>query len=73
MSSCNQVVGEIVSRAAREGGLVVLHQKLPVLNPRSRKRPRLRSIDRPISLWLFHLFPSVLNAIVVVKPEAVLR
>jgi hypothetical protein len=32
----------------------------------------LRSIDRLIFVWMY-LFPSILNAITVVKPETVIR
>jgi len=41
----------------------------------SRKCPsrvRLRNIDRTILVWLYRLFPSILNAITVVKPETVI-
>ena len=34
---------------------------------------RLRNIDRLIFIWLYRLFPSILNAITVVKPETVIR
>jgi hypothetical protein len=41
----------------------------------SRKSPRvwLRNIDRLILVWMYRLFPSILNAIIVVKPESVIR
>jgi hypothetical protein len=44
-----------------------------VLSRKSRKRVRLRNIDRLILVRLSRLFPSVLDAIVIVKPETVLR
>jgi hypothetical protein len=34
---------------------------------------RLRNIDGLIFLWLYRFFPSILNAITVVKPETVIR
>jgi hypothetical protein len=34
---------------------------------------RLRNIDRLILVWLYRLFPWVLDAIVIVKPETVTR
>ncbi len=34
---------------------------------------RLRNIDRVIFVWLYRFFPSILNAITVVKPETVIR
>jgi transposase InsO family protein len=59
--------------AAREAEILVLRQQLLVLSRRSRKRVRLRNIDRLILVWLSRLFPSVMDAIVIVKPETVLR
>jgi Homeodomain-like domain len=49
-----------------------LRQQLLVLNRRSAAR-RLRNIDRLILVWLCRLFPSMLDAVVIVKPETVLR
>jgi len=51
---------------------LVLRQQPIIL---SRKSPRvwLRNIDRLVFLWAYRLFPSILNAIIVVKPETVLR
>ena len=33
----------------------------------------LRNIDRLILVWLYRFFPSILNAIIVIKPETVIR
>jgi transposase InsO family protein len=44
-----------------------------VLSRKSRSRVRLRNIDRLIFVWLYRCFPSILNAIIVVKPETVIR
>lgn len=44
-----------------------------VLNRKRLARPRLRNIDRLVLMWLYRLFPSVLDAIIIVKPETVLR
>ena len=60
-------------RASREAEILVLRQQLMVLGRKSRKRVRLRNIDRLILVWLYRIFPSVLDAIVVVKPETVIR
>jgi transposase InsO family protein len=46
---------------------------LLVLSRRSPKRFRLRNIDRLILVWLCRLYPSMLDAVVIVKPETVLR
>jgi len=44
-----------------------------VLNRKARSRARLRNIDRLIFVRLYRVFPSILNAITVVKPETVIR
>ena len=57
---------------AREAEILVLRQQLLVLSRKSPKRVRLRNIDRLILVWLSRLFPSVLDAMVKLKPETVL-
>jgi hypothetical protein len=57
------------SRASLEAENLVLRQQLIVLSRKSRSRVRLWSIDRLIFVWLYRCFPSILNAITVVKPE----
>jgi hypothetical protein len=43
-----------------------------VLSRKSGSRVRLRNIDRLMFVWLDRLFPSILDAITVVKPETVI-
>jgi transposase InsO family protein len=52
---------------------MVLRQQVIVLSRKSRSRVWLRNIDRLIFVWIYRLFPSILNAITVVKPETVIR
>ena len=52
---------------------VALRQQLRVLNRKARTRVRLRNVDGPILVWMYRPFPSILDAIVIVKPETVLR
>ena len=62
-----------VSRfARREAEILVLRQQLIVLH-RRRPRVRLRNIDRLVLVWLYRLFPRLLDAVVIVKPETLLR
>ena len=61
------------SRAGLEAENLVLRQQVIVLSRKSRPRVRLRNLDRPILVWLYRFFPSILNAIVIVKPETVIR
>jgi len=44
-----------------------------VLCRRLPARLRLRNVDRLILVWLYRLFPSLLDAIIIVKPETLLR
>jgi hypothetical protein len=60
------------TRASREAEILVLRQQLLVLN-RRRPRVRLQNVDRLIPIWLYRLFPSLLDTMVIVKPETVLR
>jgi transposase InsO family protein len=59
--------------ASREAEILVLRQQLCVLSRRSPKRIRLENLDRLILVWLCRLFPSMLDAVLIVKPETVLR
>jgi hypothetical protein len=61
------------SRASLKAENLVLRQQVIVLSRKSRSRVRLRNIDRLIFVWLYRFFPSILNAITVVKPETVIR
>ncbi len=59
--------------ARLEAENIVLRQQVIVLSRKSPSRVWLRNIDRLIFVWLYRLFPSILNAITVVKPETVIR
>jgi hypothetical protein len=61
------------SRASLEAENLVLRQQVIVLSRKSASRVRLRNIDRLIFVRLCGCFPSILNAITVVKPETVIR
>src|ERR1017187_9732096 len=61
------------SRARLEAENLVLRQQVIVLSRKSRSRVWLRNIDRLILVWMYQLFPSILDAITVVKPETVIR
>ena len=61
------------SQARLQAEILVLRQQLLVLSRKSLLRARLRNLDRLILVWLYRLFPSILDAIAVVKPETVLR
>jgi hypothetical protein len=53
------------SQATLEAENVVLRQQVIVLSRKAGSRVRLLNIDRLIFVWLYRLFPSILNAITV--------
>jgi hypothetical protein len=67
------LVGLFRSRAAREAEMAFLRQQLVVLQRSAPARLRLRTADRLIFVWLYRLFPSLLEAAVVFKPETLVR
>ena len=67
------VVSLFRSKGRLEAEIVILRHQLNVLRRRMPSRARLTLIDRLIFLWLCRLRPSVLNAVVIVRPETVVR
>ena len=67
------LVGVFRSHAAREAEMAFLRQQLVVLQRSAPARLRLRTADRVIFVWLYRLFPSLLEAAVVIKPETLVR
>jgi hypothetical protein len=61
------------SRQRLEAENAALRQQLIVLARRTPKRPRLSSADRLVFLCLYRLVPSILETLVILKPETVLR
>jgi len=61
------------SLAAREAETAFLRQQIVVLKRSALARLRLRTADRLIFVWLYRLFPSLLEAAVVFKPETLVR
>ena len=67
------LAGLFRSQAAREAEMAFLRQQLLVLKRSAPARLRLHTTDRLIFVWLYRLFPSVLGAAVIVKPETLVR
>ena len=61
------------SRASVEAENVVLRQQLGVLRRKKPVRLRLTDWDRLAFVLLYRLFPKVLDSIVIVQPETVVR
>src|SRR4029453_8018466 len=67
------VVSLLKTRARLEAEIIMLRHQLNVLRRRAPSKPRLAVGDRLLFVWLYRLFPSVLNAILVVQPETIIR
>jgi hypothetical protein len=68
------VIRSWVARRARlEAENLILRQQLIVLRRQRPKRVRLLNIDRLLMVWLYRLYPSLLDAIIIVQPETVIR
>ena len=63
----------VTRRARLEAENLLLRQQLVVLRRKSSTRVRLWNIDRLLLVWLYRLYPSLLNAIIIVQPETVIR
>ena len=61
------------SRVSDDAEILFLRQQLLVLTRSAPSRVRLKSIDRLIFVWLYQLFPSLLDAAVIFKPETLVR
>src|ERR1700720_3017182 len=64
---------QFTRRARLEAENLILRQQLVVLRRKSPARVRLWNIDRLLLVWLYRLYPSLLDAIIVVQPETVIR
>ena len=61
------------TQARLEAEIVLLRHQLNVLRQRVPSKPRLTVADRLLFVWLYRLFPSVLNAVTIVQPETIIR
>ena len=67
------LVAPFKTQARLEAEIVLLRHQLSVLRQRVPSRPRLTAADRLLFVWLYRLFPSVLNALTIFQPETVIR
>src|SRR6266540_7398056 len=61
------------SRASLELELIALRNQVSVLRRQHPGRPRFVSTDRLLWVWLYRVWPQVLNAMVLVKPATVVH
>src|ERR1700681_1900576 len=66
------LVAPFTTQARLAAELVLRRHQLSVLRQRVPSRPRLTAADRLLFVWLYGLFPSVLNALTIVQPETVM-
>jgi hypothetical protein len=55
-------------RARLETENLILRQQLVALRRKSPKRVRLWNIDRLVFVWWYRLYPSLLDAIIIIQP-----
>jgi transposase InsO family protein len=67
------IVAQFRSSTALEAELLALRHQLLVVHRCRTSHPRLNLIDRVIWIWLYRVWPSCLDALVIVKPETVVR
>src|SRR6266446_2993042 len=60
------LIAPFKTQARLEAEIVLLRQRAP-------SRPKLTVADRLLFVWVYRLFPSVLNAVTIVQPETVIR
>jgi transposase InsO family protein len=61
------------AHARRDAEILYLRQQLIVLKRTAPARPKLKTVDRLIFVCLYRLFPSLLDASIIFKPETLLR
>jgi len=67
------LVGLFRSHTGREAEIMFLRHQLLILRRSAPRRLRLRTADRLIFVWLYRLFPSLLGAAIIFKPETLVR
>ena len=63
----------LTRRARLEAENLILRQQLAVLRRKSPRCVRLWNIDGLLLVWLYRLYASLLDAIIIVQPETVIR
>ena len=67
------VIGLFRSRVSLEAEILTLRHQLNVLRRKSPKRPAFSNFDRLVFAGLYWIAPRVVNALVIVQPETVIR
>jgi hypothetical protein len=67
------VIGLFRSRASLEAEILALRHQLNVLRRKAPKRVAFNTFDRLVFASLYRLAPGILNALMIVKRETVIR
>src|SRR3981081_3240025 len=67
------VVSPFKTRARLEAEIIMLRHQLNVLRRRFPSNRKLVVADRLLFVWLYRLFPSVMNAVMIIRPETIVR
>ena len=67
------LVSPFKTKARLEAEIIMLRHQLNVLRRKVPVKPKLTVADRFLFVWLYRLFPSVLNAVTIIQPETVIR
>ena len=67
------VVAPFKTKARLEAEIIMLRHQLNVLRRRVPSKPKFAIADRLLFVWLYRLFPSVLNAVTIIRPETIVR
>src|SRR5260370_2370665 len=67
------LVSPFKTRGRLEAEIVMLRHQLSVLRRRVPSKPKLAVADRLLFVWLYRLFPLVLNVATIVQPETIIR
>jgi hypothetical protein len=60
------------SRETLKAEIILLRYRLNVLHRKKPAKMPLLRIDRTLIVWLYRLFPALLNAILIIKPQTVI-
>lgn len=67
------VVSTFKLRARLEVENIVLRHQPSVLQRAAPRRPRLTNLDRLVFVWLYGVYPGVVNVVTVIRPETLVR
>ena len=61
------------SRARLEAEILILRHQLGILRRQMPNRLAMGGLDRLIFDWIYRLFPTVVRAVTVIRPETIVR